>query len=33
VHKDNVVMQTSKMLGRFRSDERTRNEFMQLIKG
>jgi GTP cyclohydrolase I len=33
VHKDNVIMQTSKMLGRFRSDERTRNEFMQLIKG
>lgn len=33
VHKDNVVMQTSKMLGRFRSDDRTRNEFMQLIKG
>lgn len=33
VHKDNVVMQTSKMLGRFRSDERTRSEFMTLIKG
>lgn len=33
VHKDNVVMQTSKMLGRFRSDERTRNEFMTLVKG
>lgn len=33
VHKDNVIMQTSKMLGRFRSDERTRNEFMKLIKG
>lgn len=31
VHKPGVVMQTSKMLGRFRSDARTRQEFFSLI--
>ena len=33
VHKSGVVMQTSRMTGLFRSDKRTRDEFMQLIKG
>ncbi len=32
VHKRGVAMQTSKMTGLFRSDKRTRDEFMQLIK-
>lgn len=31
VHKRGVVMQTSQMLGLFRSDPRTRSEFLQLI--
>jgi len=31
VHKSGVVMQTSHMLGRFRSDPRTRQEFFALI--
>ncbi len=31
VHKTGVVMQTSHMLGRFRSDQRTRQEFFDLI--
>ncbi len=31
VQKQGVVMQTSKMLGRFRSDPRTRQEFLSLI--
>lgn len=31
VHKSGVVMQTSHMLGRFRSDQRTRQEFFDLI--
>ncbi len=31
VHKRGVVMQTSHMLGRFRSDPRTRQEFFNLI--
>lgn len=31
VHKYGVVMQTSHMLGTFRSDTRTRQEFLQLI--
>ncbi|PIR32186.1 MAG: GTP cyclohydrolase I FolE [Alphaproteobacteria bacterium CG11_big_fil_rev_8_21_14_0_20_44_7] len=33
VHKSGVVMQTSKMTGLFMKDERTRAEFLQLIKG
>ena len=32
VHKSGVTMQTSKMIGLFRSDERTRAEFLTLIK-
>ncbi len=31
VHKRGVVMQTSQMLGRFRSDPRTRQEFFNLV--
>lgn len=31
VHKSGVIMKTSHMLGRFRSDERTRQEFIELI--
>lgn len=31
VHKRGVVMQTSHMLGRFRKDQRTREEFLHLI--
>lgn len=31
VHKPGVTMQTSHMIGRFRSDERTRTEFFSLI--
>lgn len=31
VHKPGVVMQTSHMLGKFRTDERTRQEFLSLI--
>lgn len=33
VHKSGVTMQTSQMLGLFRKDERTRAEFLKLIKG
>ena len=33
VHKSGVTMQTSKMTGLFRSDKRTRSEFLTLIKG
>lgn len=33
VHKTGVVMQTSHMLGRFRSDQRTRAEFLALVSG
>jgi len=32
VHKRGVTMQTSHMLGRFRSDQRTRLEFFQLLR-
>lgn len=32
VHKEGVTMQTSHMLGRFRSDPRTRQEFFHLIR-
>ncbi len=32
VHKPDAVMQTSKLLGLFRSDHRTRQEFFSLIK-
>ncbi len=31
VHKQSVVMKTSQMLGRFKTDPRTRREFLQLI--
>jgi GTP cyclohydrolase IA len=31
VHKETAVMQTSHMLGTFRSDLRTRQEFLSLI--
>lgn len=31
VHKHGVLMQTSRMLGLFRSDTRTREEFLQLV--
>ena len=31
VHKHGVVMQTSRMLGLFRSDRRTRDEFLTLV--
>lgn len=33
VHKRGSVMQTSHMLGRFRSDARTRQEFFSLLRG
>lgn len=33
VHKSGVTMQTSKMTGLFKSDKRTRSEFLTLIKG
>ncbi len=33
VQKQNSMMTTSSMLGRFRSDINTRNEFLQLIRG
>ena len=33
VEKQNSSMRTSVMLGNFRSDPKTRNEFLQLIKG
>jgi GTP cyclohydrolase I len=33
VEKQNSSMRTSVMLGNFRSDSKTRNEFLQLIKG
>jgi GTP cyclohydrolase I len=31
VHKTGVTMVTSRMLGVFREDDRTRHEFLQLI--
>ena len=33
VQKNGTIMQTSKLLGLFRSDPRTRQEFMSLLKG
>lgn len=33
VHKRDAVMQTSHMLGRFRSDARSRQEFFSLLRG
>jgi GTP cyclohydrolase I len=33
VHKSGVTMQTSRMTGLFKSDKRTRSEFLTLIKG
>jgi GTP cyclohydrolase I len=33
VHKPGVTMMTSKMLGVFRSDEKTRREFLAMIRG
>jgi GTP cyclohydrolase I len=33
VEKQNSKMRTSVMLGNFREDPKTRNEFLQLVKG
>ena len=33
IHKPGAVMQTSQLLGLFRSDPRTRHEFFSLLKG
>jgi GTP cyclohydrolase I len=33
VEKQNSSMRTSVMLGNFRADPKTRNEFLQLVKG
>jgi GTP cyclohydrolase I len=33
VHKPGATMVTSRMLGSFRSDHRTRREFLALIRG